>query len=81
MKITPDQLATMRGLIEPLDTDARREAYRDGNFPRSWAVKDLNTRYRWDLFYAAKVPRAMLEGLYDAHIDTALRRIVPPITG
>lgn len=87
MKITTAEITTLREAIAPLDTEARREAYRNGDFPRADAVKDLDQRYRWDLFWAAfNVPnmdvRAILAtGKYnDAHIDTALRSIVPSIS-
>jgi hypothetical protein len=64
--------------ITPHDTEARRQAYREGKFPRAAAVKDLNRRYRWDLFYVAR-PYDLTEGFPDARIETALRRIIPPI--
>ena len=63
-----------------------RENYRNGNFPRSDKVKDLNKRFRWDLFYSAirKCPSSMTTSslytyLNDNHIDTALRSIVEPL--
>ena len=44
-------------------------------------VKDVPMRYRWDLFSGAGLDRYACDVLYtyldDAHIDTALRRIVP----
>lgn len=59
-------------------------AYKEGRFPRSEKAKDYHTRFRWDLFYAALrrnsdliTPLLDAENLADAHIDTALRRIVP----
>lgn len=35
-------------------------------------------RYRWDLFWAVvpSLPKGMFKDLKDAHIDTALRKIV-----
>ena len=75
----------MSAAIKPLDTPERRAAYADGDFPRADRVKDLNLRYRWDLYWASKInnsnemreaytPR---DGINDAHLDTALRSIVP----
>ena len=49
-------------------------------------MQDLDKRYRWDLFRAASRTPAMplLSNLYDAgytdaHLDTALRAIVPAL--
>jgi hypothetical protein len=86
MKLTPVQVEAMRERIAPLDTAERRQAYREGRFPRAEAVKDLDMRYRWDLYHAARV-REVLDrniggdgaDLTDAHIDTGLRRIVPAL--
>lgn len=86
MKITSDIVEVMRQRIAPLDTEETRQAYREGRFPRADAVKDLDTRYRWDLWHAArcidviKVENGWYpEGINDKHIDTALRRIVRPL--
>ena len=46
-------------------------------------VKDLDTRYRWDLYWMAGGLHGVLPDVThdykDAHIDTALRRIVAPL--
>jgi hypothetical protein len=83
MKFSNEDFAALKSVIEPLDTDERREIYRQGNFPLAWKVKDLNRRYRWDLYWLAvrngnSLPDST-HGYNDAHIDTALRRIVPVI--
>ena len=97
MKLSADIVEAMRERIETLDTEDTRQAYREGRFPRADKVKDLDMRYRWDLFHATKC-REVLDshGAYasgkivhqgnvvngtisDAHIDTALRRIVAPL--
>ena len=59
-----------------------RERYRAGDFPRADRVRDLDKRYRYDLFYAAGGYRLLPEDddLTDAHIYTALRRVVPSLT-
>lgn len=82
-RIPPAVVETMRSAIAPLDTDEMRAIYRAGDFPRADAVKDLDMRYRWDLYYAAEGWRltADLDGLSDAHIDTALRAVVRPLVG
>ena len=86
MKVTATEVETLREALAPLDTEKRREQYRKGEFPRAEFVKDLDTRYRWDLFWAAfNMPnwdvRAILAtGKYeDSHIYTALRSIIPPL--
>lgn len=84
MKIPKHQVETLRAAISPLDTDQARTAYRHGDFPRAAAVKDLDKRYRWDLFWAVGGTRVWADGdipdgLLDFHIDTALRSIVAPL--
>ncbi len=83
MKMKPEHIKYMQDAIAPLDTEERREAYRTGNFPRADKVKDLEKRYRWDLFWAANLTRWCCDTLYsyisDTHIDTALRSIVKPL--
>ncbi len=84
MKMTKEHYNTLRALIAELleqypDTPMH---YRNGNFPRAHAVKNLNVRFRWDLFFAStntSFRSALYDYLNDAHIDTALRRIVKPI--
>lgn len=82
MKMTATHLAALRETITPLDGEARRELYRQGNYPRADKTKDVDMRYRWDLFYIATFRcRNWPVGAYlDSHIDTALRSIVPPLT-
>lgn len=77
MRVDTVTLEAMRAAIAPLDTPERRARYVARDFPRADMVRDIDARYRWDLFYAARV---FPEGLTDArHIDTALRRIVAPL--
>lgn len=87
MRLTGEHLDALRVALAPLDTAERRQAYRQGSFPRAEAVRDLDKRYRWDLYYAAGSWR-ILDALCDvagdyttAHLDTALRRVVPPLAG
>jgi hypothetical protein len=83
MKVTAEHLAVLRDTLTPLDTDERREAYRSGQFPRASLVQDVDKRYRWDLYWAAARGGRSLpdstEGYNDAHIDTALRAVVPAL--
>ena len=79
--ISADRVEAMRERIAPLDTIERRERYRNGDFPRAHAVRDLDRRYRWDLFWASHANDVVnasdnAGSLKDAHIDTALRKIV-----
>lgn len=93
LKMRPEHLAKLRKYIEPLDTEANRQRYRDKDptIPRAESVKDWDMRYRWDLFNAAG--RAMnphgpgtkfcCDELYpylnDQHIDSALKSLVKPL--
>lgn len=85
MKIDKETVEAMRDCIAPWDTDERRSAYRERRFPRADAVKDLDTRYRWDLYHASRCVNTVrgyceyAEDLTSNHIDTALRRIVQPL--
>lgn len=87
MIVTDEHLEVLAEAISPLDTEVLRTVYRKGEFPRADKVQDLNKRYRWDLLWAARqytaktlVARVMDEGHYNnGHLDTALRRIVPPL--
>jgi hypothetical protein len=84
MKLDRDTLDRMRDAIAPLDTAERRQAYLSGEFPRADAVKDLDVRYRWDLFYVAGGFRLLPDDRSDInsdHIDTGLRRVVPVLSG
>lgn len=79
MRISTVELETLRERITPQDTPERRAHYLRGDFPRSERVQDLDRRYRWDLLWASGGTGGLAQGLADAHIDTALRRIVPPL--
>lgn len=76
-----ETLEALRNVIRPLDIERFRDNYRNGRFPRADKVKDLDTRYRWDLFWAAGGMDVLrhLPNLKSAHIDTALRAVVPPL--
>lgn len=86
--LTGERLEKLRGWIQPLDTEERRQRYLEGDFARPGLVKNLNRRYRWDLFYDAVNEQRYVEllgcqaavvVLTDAHIETALRGIVPEV--
>lgn len=62
------------------------ESYEQGAFCNAHKVKDLNLRFRFDLFNHAfctdRVLRDMIrdEDLTNDHVDTAMRKIVPKIS-
>ena len=78
MKITQNEINRVNKAIAPLDTDVRRQEYRNGYFPRADTVKDLDRRYRWDLYWACG-EQFVQDDLLNSHIDTALKRIVPKL--
>ncbi len=85
-KIPTGTVDRMREAIAQLDTPANRQAYATGNYPRAERTKDVDVRYRWDLYWAALhkglLPWDLLDDIddvKDAHIDTALRGIVPAL--
>ena len=75
MKIQASHYEHLAAAVAPLDTPVRRAAY---------VAADLSDmRYRWDLTYAVGLTPWICSTLYpylnDDHIDTALRRIIPPL--
>lgn len=82
MKVSAQDLDRLIFEIAPVDCDALRAKYMAGDFPRgAGAVQDLDKRYRWDLYWHVFDRGFRFNGEYnDSHIDTALRRAVPPIT-
>jgi hypothetical protein len=79
MKLSADIRQQLAERISQYDSEQTRNRYRTGQFPRADRVQDVNRRYRWDLFYAAKGYELMPDDIVNAHIDTALRRIVAPL--
>jgi hypothetical protein len=80
MRVSAEHQRIMRLAIEPLDTPQQRVRYLAGDFARSDQVKDLDKRYRWDLYWHAvdggtPMPDSTDDYTMD-HLDTALRRIV-----
>lgn len=74
-----DQLPALTAAIAPLDTPERRARYAARDIPRGHLVQDIDKRYRFDLFYAARAYSLLPDDVTDAHIDTALRKIVPSL--
>jgi hypothetical protein len=86
MKMSTEHRNILATAIAPLDTEANRARYRARDIPRGSDVKDIDTRYRWDLFYAATPngsdarEQVRIGADYNtAHLDTALRAIVPAL--
>jgi hypothetical protein len=93
VKVTPEHLEQIRGAIAALlakieaergvDEEALRQTYRDRRIPRAEGIKDIDRRFRWDLYWgAARLAGGLpdsTDGYSDAHIDTALRSIVAPL--
>lgn len=77
MKMTKTTFDELTKVITAKDCEEYRQAYREGRFPRAEGTKDLNMRYRWDLYYAVR-GHDITKGqdLNNEHIDTALRKIV-----
>lgn len=81
MRVTPTDLAALTARLAPLDTDEVRNAYRrrDPRINNIEKVIDIDRRYRWDLYSFAHGWDVLGGSYADAHIDTALRRIVRPL--
>lgn len=83
MRVNKDILEKWRAAIAPLDTPELRAKYISRDIPRADTVKDINTRYRFDLLWAAidtgKIPHHEAETYADMPLSTALRRIVPAL--
>ena len=60
------------------------DIYETGRFNRAEAVKDLQTRFNFDMFNFAVPSIWVCDNLYsylnDTHIRTALKRICPTVT-
>lgn len=87
MKIDKDTFETMRTEINKAAENMGGwsplvDRYEAGNFPRAEKVKDLQTRFCFDMYYGAPGLNAkicMLPGVNDAHILTALKAICPKL--
>lgn len=86
-KIDNDTVEAMRVAIARFDTEENRAQYRAYLFPRAdrvKRVKELDACYRWDLAWASGAVQIVYErypDALDAHIDTALRKIVKSLGG
>lgn len=86
MKIQKDHLEHIEKEINKVLTEnpGLKQRYEKGIFPRASAVKDLQMRFCFDLFYMANLSKYACDHLYsylnDDHIYSALKKICPKIT-
>ncbi|MCH8329311.1 MAG: carbon-nitrogen hydrolase family protein [Nanoarchaeota archaeon] len=82
MKIKPEHLKVIRDAVNViLERNPNAvQTYETVQFPKSERVKDLQTRFNWDLFHAANVQINLHDYLNDGHISTALKAICPTVT-
>lgn len=86
MKVSQRDIERLTEAVADIDTPERRAHYRDsGQYgPYGWwtLVKDVDKRYRWDVYWIAydRGFRFETEGLLDEHVDTALRWAITPVS-
>lgn len=83
-RITGEAFERLRLEVSRHDHEQTRAKYRAGDIARIETVKDIDMRYRWDVFHFANRISGyelgdMLKPYTFDHIDTALRKIVPPL--
>lgn len=87
MKIKPEHFQEIEQKINSFfeihGKDALILKYENGDFPRSDKVKDLQTRFNFDLFHYSGALSAVVNSVYqyanDDHIATALKKICPKV--
>lgn len=87
MKIKPEHFKEMSSIINNfLDQNGREKIindYETGNFPRADKVKDLQTRFVFDLWYNSGAANLINPKIYeyadDTHVLTALKQICPKL--
>jgi hypothetical protein len=89
MKMTCEHQELLTERIAPHDHAERRQLYIDGDYVNSDRTKNLDRRYRWDLFWTGmkflkESDPIGYESFWDAdylndHIDTFLRKLVPTL--
>jgi hypothetical protein len=88
MKITKEHYSKLESIIKEIIDNSGGinfvvEQYETGKFARSEKVKDLQTRFVWDVYSTSKdwdFKNALYDYLNDSHIETALKRILPKVT-
>lgn len=85
MKVTAEHREQIADAIAATgyDNEDIRARYRARDIPRADGVKDIDKRFRWDLYWAAARQTGGLpdsqSGYTMDHLDTALRSIVAPL--
>lgn len=82
MKVSSIDLDRLIFAIAPFDTLSLRKAFLDAVASGTLKSNDPDMRYRWGLYHSAwDAGFRFSEGsdYKDAHIDTALRKAVPPL--
>ncbi len=88
MKIKPEHVKQMKDeILSSIEASGGLSEvvrkYETGNFSLSDKVKDLNTRFVWDMLWLAGLSGFLCENIYayanDTHITTALKSFLPQI--
>lgn len=84
MKASREFFEEVKSEIEKLPIQDLVNDYENGEFVRSDKVKDLNIRFRWDLFWMiapklSETAQIEMGYLHDDHLDTVLKKLVPKI--
>ena len=83
MKISKDHLDYINVQLNCLGYKQYISMYQTGQFHNANKVKDLNKRFRWDMFNLAGLGsfacRELYDYLDDRHIDSALKSLIPNI--
>lgn len=81
MKVRQQELARLLTAVSIIDTPETRRAYQELQAEGKLKAQDLWKRYRWGLYHCAYDAgfRFDEDTYYDAHIDTALRAVVPEL--
>ena len=80
MRVIKTDLERLSEVIAPLDTPETRQRYLLGHFYNAHLTADVSKRHRWGLYWTAVAQGFAFSNyseLYDSHIDTALRSVVP----
>lgn len=82
MKVTSIDLDRLVFAVAPIDTLELRKAFLDAAVSGKLKYNDLDTRYRWYIYNRAwdagfRFPEG--SDYKTAHIDTALRKAIPPL--
>lgn len=81
MKVSPKDFDNLVSALAPIDTVESRDRFRaavaSGQIK---IISDMDERYRWNLYHFVWDAGFRFAKSYaDAHIDTALRRVIDPL--